>query len=192
MGRLTASSLLGIGVLGGAMTWSVDASHAWAAGAHARTTHSMKMEPNAQSWNTSLLRIINRDRLRYGRPRLHLTSAQSLGNASCVGSYGHAEAMARSGAIWHVSARFRRASFPNSICVHFLHAGENVGESSDGNPMLDLRTLDTLMMAEPHGTTVCAATVNHACNLLNPKFRQVGIGVYSSNGTTWLTEDFTD
>jgi uncharacterized protein YkwD len=191
VGRLTASSLLGIGLLGGAMTWSVDASHdAWAAGAHA--AHSMKMEPNAQSWSTSLLRIINRDRTRYGLPRLHLTSAQSLGNASCVGSYGHAEAMARSGAIWHVSARFRRASFPNSICVHFLHVGENVGESSEGNPMRDLRTLDTLMMAEPHSTTVCATTVNHACNILNPMFHQVGIGVYSSNGTTWLTEDFTD
>jgi uncharacterized protein YkwD len=141
---------------------------------------------------TAMLKIINQDRASYGLPKLNLKPAQSVGKASCVGSYGHSQAMARSGAIWHANAQFPRASFPNNICVHFMHAEENVGESSSGSALSDLKSLDTMMMGEPHSKNVCASTVNHACNILNPAFHQLGIGVYYSNGATWLTEDFTN
>ena len=100
--------------------------------------------------------------------------------------------MARSGTIWHTNLRFRRASFPNSICTRFNHAGENVGKSSTGNVMRDLETLNRLMLAEPHSKIVCASKLNHACTILSPVFRHVGIGVYHVSGSTWLTEDFTN
>lgn len=141
---------------------------------------------------TRILGIMNADRSRYGLPKLVLTTAQSTGSTKCVGSYGHSVAMARSSAIWHINARYPRASFPTSICVPFLHAGENVGESASGNAKGDLKVLDNLMMSEPHSRSDCATTVNHACNILNPLFHKVGIGVYYINGATWLTEDFTN
>jgi uncharacterized protein YkwD len=204
---LTRKGLLGIGLLASAMAWPVGTSNAWAAPTHGDTSSGTIIPvqpgsgatttPNACSGalsecTTAMLKIINHDRTQSGLPKLTLKSAQSVGKASCVGSYGHSQAMARSGALWHANAQFPRASFPNSICVHFMHAGENVGESSSGNAPSDLKTLDTLMMGEPHDKNLCASTVNHACNILNPAFHQVGIGVYYSNGATWLTEDFTN
>jgi uncharacterized protein YkwD len=198
---------LGIGLFAGALAWPVGASNAWASPVRTDTSSGTIIPvqpgsgttttPNACSGalsecTTAMLKIINQDRAEYGLAKLTLKPAQTIGKASCVGSYGHSRAMARSGAIWHVNVQFPRASFPNSICVRFMHAGENVGESSSGNALTDLKTLDTMMMAEPHGKNVCASTVNHSCNILNPAFHQVGIGVYYSNGATWLTEDFTN
>ena len=117
------------------------------------------------------LKFLNLQRNRNGLSRLSLKPVQSVGTSSCVGSYGHSRAMAKSGAIWHVNAQFPKASFPNSICVHFMHAGENVGESASGNVTGDLLVLANLMMSEPHTKSDCASTVNHACNILNPAFR---------------------
>jgi uncharacterized protein YkwD len=141
---------------------------------------------------TQILKLINHDRTTNGLSKLTLKPAQSVGGPSCVGSYGHSIAMAKSGAIWHINPKFPRASFPNSICVKFLNVGENVGESASGDVTNDLKTLDSMMMSEPHSKGDCASDVNHACNILNPKFHQVGIGVYYVNGATWLTEDFTN
>lgn len=62
--------------------------------------------------------------------------------------------------------------------------------AATGGEVQDLHTMDQLMMGEPHSRHVCATTVNHACNILNPRFHRVGIGLYLSGGTTWLTEDF--
>ncbi len=136
------------------------------------------------------LRLINLDRARNGLNPLAFTRRQSDGGNGCPGSYGHSSAMALSGSIWHVNRRFPRASFPHNICVMYRSAGENVGESSTGNVSDDLQTLDRLMMSEPHTATACAASYNHACNILNPIFRHVGIGIYLKGGVTWLTEDF--
>lgn len=207
MRGLTSRRLLGIGILGVAMVWPVGASQAWAAHSSSDTTGGSIVQvqpgsgtsttPNACSGAlnecaTAMLKLINRDRARYALPSLTLKVRQSAGKASCVGSYGHSQAMARSGAIWHVNAQFPEASFPHSVCVHFMHAGENVGESSSGNVRSDLKTLDNMMMGEPHGKNFCATTLNHACNILDPAFHHVGIGVYYSGGATWLTEDFTN
>ncbi len=139
----------------------------------------------------TMLRMLNRDRARDGSlPVLSLAERQTVGSASCPGSYGHSAAMAQTGMIWHANSRFPHASFPANICLSYRTAAENVGESSSGNVVEDLQVLDRLMMSEPHGGRVCATTVNHACNILNPVFRYVGIGIYLKNGVTWLTEDF--
>jgi uncharacterized protein YkwD len=204
---LIRKSLLGTGLLAGAMALPVGASNVWASPVHGnsssgtiitvQTGSGATTTPNACSGaisecTTAMLKIINADRTQEGLSKLTLKPSQSVGKASCVGSYGHSQAMAKSGAIWHVNAQFPRASFPNSICVHFMHAGENVGESASGTATGDLKTLDAMMMGEPHSKSACASTVNHACNILNPEFHQVEIGVYYANGATWLTEDFTN
>ena len=207
MRGLTRKSMLGIGLLAGAIGWPMGASNVWAAQSRSDTTNptiipvqqgpGTTTTPNACSGalsdcTTAMLKIINQDRAQAGLPPLTLKPAQSVGSASCVGSYGHSQAMAKSHAIWHVNAQFPKASFPHSICVHFIHAGENVGEAASGNAPGDLKTLDSMMMAEPHSKNSCATSVNHACNILNPLFHKVGIGVYYADGATWLTEDFTN
>jgi hypothetical protein len=100
--------------------------------------------------------------------------------------------MARSASVWHADSRYPRASFPNNVCVRFTTAGENVGESSSGVEGQDLEILNAMIMKEPHSASVCAVTINHACNVVNPAFHRVGIGIYYSAGSTWLTEDFTN
>jgi len=138
----------------------------------------------------SLLTILNRERHAVGLAPLTLTMTQSNGHAACVGSLGHSQAMAQTGAIWHINARDPKASFPRNICMSYSTAGENVGMSASGNEMRDLRLLNKLMMSEPHSASACASEANHACNILNPLFHRVGIGIYQSGTTTWLTEDF--
>lgn len=156
-------------------------------------TTQLNCSSSSQSCGRATLAILNRDRARYGLPALQLTRLQSSGRGRCAGSIGHSSAMARSGSIWHTNPKFPRASFPNNICVRYKRAGENVGMSDSGSTLADLQELDSLMMHEPHSRAVCANTINHACNIINPSFRHVGIGIYiDRGGTTWLTEDFTD
>ncbi|MGH2449095.1 MAG: hypothetical protein ACRDFS_10910 [Chloroflexota bacterium] len=99
--------------------------------------------------------------------------------------------MARTDSIWHVNSSSPRASFPKNICRPTAALGENVGEAGEGNTQFDLESLNSMMMSEPHSRSGCAHTVNHACNLLSPLFRRVGIGIDRAHGDTWLTEDFT-
>jgi uncharacterized protein YkwD len=198
---------MGIGVLAATLAWQFGAAQVSAAPAHGGATNNAIINVQAGSGTTTtpnacagalnecsraMLKLINLERSQHGLPKVALKPVQSVGTTSCVGSYGHSQAMARSGAIWHVNAQFPRASFPNSICVRFMHAGENVGESASGTVTGDLQALSNLMMSEPHSKSDCASTPNHACNILNPTFRHVGIGVYYANGATWLTEDFTN
>lgn len=138
-----------------------------------------------------MLSILNQDRTANGVAALTLNLTQTNGTGSCVGSLGHSTAMQQSGSIWHTNANYPAASFPNNICIAYSRAGENVGEASYGNELTDMQQLDSMMMGEAHDAATCASTVNHACNIINPTFHQVGIGVINVNGTTWLTEDFT-
>lgn len=139
-----------------------------------------------------MLTIINTDRSQNGLPAYSLNTTQTNGTSSCVGSYGHSTAMEQSGTIWHTNSSYPQASFPTDICVSYTAAGENVGEAGTGNELTDLQTLDSQMMSEPHDTTTCATTVNHACNILSSTYKYVGIGIYYYNNQTWLTEDFTN
>jgi uncharacterized protein YkwD len=142
--------------------------------------------PNAQSACVqSMLNILNNDRTATGVAPLTLNSTETNGTSSCVGSYGHSVHMAALGAISH-------DQFPADICVAYSTAGENVGEAGYGNELTDLQQLDQSMMSEPHDATTCSTTGNHACNIINPAFHQVGIGIYNVNNQTWLTEDFTN
>jgi uncharacterized protein YkwD len=143
-----------------------------------------------QSCTALLLDMVNRHRERHHLPALQLVPVQSRGEAGCPGSYGHSVAMAATGGIWHTNHHYPRQSFPHNICVRYAYSGENVGESFSGNEATDIQTLDHLMMQEPHSANACASTVNHACNILDPEFRAIGIGLYERNGATWLTEDF--
>lgn len=140
----------------------------------------------------AMLTILNHDRHAAGLAPLKLTMTQTNGYAACVGSLGHSVAMAQTGTIWHTNSRDPKASFPRNICMRYSTAGENVGMSARGDEMQDLKGLDKLMMSEPHNASVCASTANHACNILNPQFHRVGIGLYQSGTTTWLTEDFVN
>lgn len=133
----------------------------------------------------AMLNLLNADRAQAGVAPLALNMTQSNGTPSCVGSYGHSVHMAQLGGISH-------DQFPADICISYFTAGENVGEAGYGNELTDLQKMDSMMMAEPHTAATCATTVNHACNTLNSSFHQVGIGIYSANNTTWLTEDFTN
>ncbi|HEY8685379.1 MAG TPA: hypothetical protein VIO57_07220, partial [Chloroflexota bacterium] len=133
----------------------------------------------------SMLAILNTDRAKVGVAPLTLNQTESNGTSTCVGAYGHSVHMSQVGSISH-------DQFPADICIPYQTAGENVGESASGNELTDLQNLDNLMMSEPHDPTTCSTTVNHACNTINPKFTQVGIGIYYINNTTWLSEDFTN
>ena len=138
----------------------------------------------------AMLNIINSTRSQYGLAPLALNLTQSNGTTSCAGSYGHSQAMAQSGYIWHTNTSYPAASFPNNVCVRTSSAGENVGQYSSGNELTDLQQIHQLMMNEAHDAATCASQINHACNLLSSSFQQVGIGIYFDVNRTWLTEDF--
>jgi uncharacterized protein YkwD len=136
-----------------------------------------------------MLDILNATRAQYGVSPLTLNTTQSAGTATCPGAYGHSQAMAQSGQIWHQNANYPKASFPADICVSSSTAGENVGQYSSSSELNNLQQMNTMMMNEPHDAVTCRS-VNHACNILDSAFRQVGIGIYQTGQTTWLTEDF--
>jgi hypothetical protein len=100
--------------------------------------------------------------------------------------------MADSGYIWHVNSAYPQASDWNDLCVWLGGAGENVGTFKTGDELQDLRSIHGLFMSEQHDTAYCVSISysNHACNILDPHYSQVGIGIVYQNGATWLTEDF--
>jgi kumamolisin len=138
----------------------------------------------------SMLNMLNTDRANNGAAPLTLNTTQ--GAKSLV----HSQDMAATGQIWHCNAAYPNEAFCpptmplTEIVVPYSTAGENVGQAGSGNELSDLQQLDSLMMGEAHDPTTCATTVNHACNIINPNFKSVGIGIYYVNNQTWLTEDF--
>jgi uncharacterized protein YkwD len=127
------------------------------------------------------LNLLNGTRAQAGVDPLTLNMGNSLGTGSCIGALGHSKHMAQVGQISH-------DQFPADICTAWSTAGENVGEWKTGNELQDLETIHSEMMSEPHSS---GCSGNHACNIISPAFHIVGIGIYYSNGTTWLTTDFT-
>lgn len=184
-------------------TWSVDdlAFTVASAGARSSPTPTAGVRPTASPTPTTtmgtsgcpgsgcvqtLLTMLNADRAAYGVRPLTLNAAMTSGSGSCVGAYGHSVYMARVGAINH-------NQFPADICSTWTTAGENVGESNSGNELTDLQVLNRNMMAETVPARVPGCSGSHACTIINPAFRQVGIGIYQdAGGTTWLTEDFSN
>jgi hypothetical protein len=137
-----------------------------------------------------VLRLLARDRAQVGLPPLIRAAVESRGRGVCVGSYGHSLAMAASGYVWDTNPSYFRASFPNNICVRSRYSGQNSGGYHGGSLAHDLKALNAMMMGEPHDAATCASSTNHACDIMDPAFRYVGVGVYRAHGSTWLTEDF--
>jgi uncharacterized protein YkwD len=132
-----------------------------------------------------MLSMINQTRAQNGVGSLQLNLTQSLGTSSCPGAFGHSKAMAQQGQLFHSNPLF------NEFCVPFTSlVGQNIGYWSSDNELQDLSNIHSEMMSEPHSPSYCAQSGNHACNILDPTYTQIGIGIYNANGTTWLTEDF--
>lgn len=138
----------------------------------------------------ALLDLINATRAANNVGPLTLSLTQTRGTNSCVGAFGHSEAMSETGGIWNTHQGYDSASFPNDICVHNPSPGENIGYEITGNVLTDLQTMHQDMMQQAHDATTCSGAGNSACNLLAPDFNQVGIGIYQLNGGTYVTEDF--
>src|SRR5262249_1268041 len=75
---------------------------------------------SADAYQKQLLDLVNGSRASAGLAPLTFSAAQSSGNASCVGSYGHSVHMAQVGQLSH-------DQFPQDICIPWTTAGENVG-----------------------------------------------------------------
>jgi hypothetical protein len=136
------------------------------------------------SCTQALLTLLNRDRAQFGVAPLTLNGLQSSGSNWCIGSHGHSAHMAATGTA-------SSDQFPADICVPHQSAGENVGVLDSGSEWTDLQRLDAGMMAESPPTPAPGCSGTRACRILNPAYRQVGIGIYrDAAGTTWLTEDF--
>jgi uncharacterized protein YkwD len=127
------------------------------------------------AYQQQLLDLINRSRASAGLPPYTFSPVQSAGTASCVGSYGHSVHMAQVGQISH-------DQFPQDICIPWSAAGENVGEAS-GSESAAIQTLHQLMISEGPGG-------GHYQNIMSTTFTTIGIGLYYTGGTLWLTEDF--
>jgi uncharacterized protein YkwD len=67
----------------------------------------------------------------------------------------------------------------------YAMAAENVGYAQ-GYPSAQAAAaaIDAQMMAEPAGQP------NHRGNILNPRFRLVGVGIVVAEDWVWITEDF--
>jgi hypothetical protein len=133
----------------------------------------------------AVLDMLNNTRGSAGLQPLTLNLTQSNGTASCDGSIGNSQEMAQIGTIGHYQ-------FPGDICVPITGAAENVGTFHSGNELQDLRGIHSLFMSEQHDPAYCVSISydNHACNILDRHYSQVGIGIVYQNGSTWLTEDF--
>jgi len=130
-----------------------------------------------------LLAAINEGRAAHGLSALSLDPRQS----KC--SRAHSMHMALQGQISH-------DQFPADICVPHTYVAENVGEDPQGSVSVAVLELQRLMMDEgPCATSACSGAQyeqhGHYMNLINPRYKHVGIGIVVRNGATWLTEDFT-
>lgn len=126
---------------------------------------------------------MNQTRASYGLPPYSINQTESDGTGSCVGSHGHALHMSQTGVLAH-------DQFPQDICISPIRAAaENIGYA--GGPVQSaLQRIHQEMMSEPHSPGYCASGSNHACSIISPTYNQVGIGIITVNGTTWLTVDF--
>lgn len=117
-----------------------------------------------------LLDLLNTTRAQYGRGSLTLiqnatTDQHAADEASCT-------------CIFHQDARFPNESFP-----YGGFWAENVG----AGPSTD--SVHSLMMSE--GTSTCSqGTLSHACNIIDPRWTQVALGIATSGGYFYIVEDF--
>ncbi|HZU13314.1 MAG TPA: CAP domain-containing protein [Chloroflexota bacterium] len=138
-------------------------------------------QPVPNTVTTALLAAVNKDRAAHHAAPLTLSAQQSACSAR------HSSHMAQEGYISH-------DQFPGDVCVPYHLMAENVGVAS-GDPAAAVLWLQKDMMAEgpcPHHGCPRGEFEQHGhyLNLINPAYKQIGIGVVESGGETWLTEDF--
>jgi hypothetical protein len=109
-----------------------------------------------------------------GLSPLTFSAVQSAGTASCVGSYGHSVHMAQVGQISH-------DQFPQDICIPWSRPGRMSARHRAAKAPIQILHQD-MMNEGPSG--------GHYRNNMSTTFTTVGIGLYYTGGTLWLTEDF--
>ena len=131
----------------------------------------------------SLLSAINHDRAIRGVKPLKLNVRLS----QC--SFGHSQHMASTNNLSH-------DQFPSDVCVRHTYAGENVGYCGLTSPNTVIMIHKDMMSEGPCPHRGCPGNElenhGHYLNLVDPVYHSIGLGVYVSHGTTWVTEDFTN
>jgi hypothetical protein len=135
---------------------------------------------SGQSCYQLLLHLLNQQRASHGVAPLQYDALASVGIAGCPGAEGHSIHMAEQGAISH-------DQFPADICGSHTIAGENVGVSSGLSARQGIQDINAGMLAEPWKR---GCLDNHHCNIDNPTFQRVGLGIHLTGSTIWITEDF--
>lgn len=140
---------------------------------------STRLPNAAQVWR--LLAAVNHDRATRRIRPLALNKRLSL----C--SYGNSRYMASTGSV-------SQEQFPGDICVRHARAGENVAYWWTASPTTVLQIHRDMMSEGPCPHRGCPGNEyeyhGHYMNLVDPAYRSVGIGIYVTHGTTWVTEDF--
>ena len=115
------------------------------------------------SLEREMLRLTNASRVRHDVHRLRLDAGRT------TRAHKHSAAMARRGTLYHTSdpADYYLRG------VRWSKWGENVGETSTG----DLSILQQAFMDSPV----------HRRNILDERFRKVGVGVVVRDGSDWVT-----
>lgn len=117
----------------------------------------------ATSLERQMLNLTNTSRADHGVHRLRLDAGRT------TKAHKHSAAMARSGSLYHTSdpADYYLRG------VRWSKWGENVGETSSD----DLSVLQQAFMDSPV----------HRHNILDERFRKVGVGVVVRDGRAWVT-----
>ena len=140
--------------------------------------------PPAPAFNaeqTSSLQLLNEARAANGEPPLVLDATISRASQS------HAEEMAQYNYLGHTN-RAGQAPWDRmrAVGVSFGTAGENVGRATDGGAEGVIRAMFDMMMAETPPDD------GHRVNILDGRFRRVGVGVARAGGMLYWVTDFAD
>lgn len=130
-----------------------------------------------KSCRPAVLALINRRRVQRGQAALRYDVRQSDGMGACVGSQGHARAMARTRQIWHHDVRYRTEAYPHDICVPAAH--ETEVEAMSAGSWKDLRAGIKRLFRHP----------KTARRLLDGRYTRAGIGIVRHGGRYYVTID---
>jgi uncharacterized protein YkwD len=141
----------------------------------------------ATSAAASVLDLINQARAQAGLPAYTILSGLQVSSA------GHNQLMADGCGLSHqCPGEPALGDRETAAGVHWTAAGENIGE---GGPMADTTAAITQMADALTQDMLNEKPPDdgHRLNLLSSTFTHVGIAIYrSSDGTVWMTQDFSN
>jgi uncharacterized protein YkwD len=126
-----------------------------------------------------LLSLLNQHRAAAGAAPLTLSSTLSTASRSHSCDMFTHQNMSHYGS--DGSSPFQRIA---ATGITYSTAGENIGMANGYGLDGGINAIDNGMMAEP------ATYGTHHWNIVNPAYKQIGLGVVYQNGQVWLTEDF--